>query len=126
MISSAKTKFAKMGPFLMEKSKWIMISRAVGAAANIGLNFLLIPYMGFVGAAWATCFSFGIMAFVLFCVNRRLYPISYEWKKLIYIVVTVSAMAGLTYLTHNEMTIKIMECATRRKYINCLKICGIQ
>ena len=96
------------GPFLMEKSKWIMISRAVGAAANIGLNFLLIPYMGFVGAAWATCFSFGIMAFVLFCVNRRLYPISYEWKKLIYIVVTVSAMAGLTYLTHNEMTIKII------------------
>lgn len=96
------------GPFLMEKSKWIMISRGMGAIANIGLNFLLIPYMGFVGAAWATCFSFGVMALVLFMVNRRLYPIAYDWKNLSLISVTVGAMFCLSYSFNESDLLKIV------------------
>ena len=96
------------GPFLMEKSKWIMISRGVGALTNVGLNFLLIPRLGYVGAAWATCFSFGVMALVLFIVNRRLYSIAYEWRKLGLIVATLSTMVLLTNFINQGNSLKII------------------
>lgn len=71
------------GPFLTNKSGIIAWSRAVGAVINIGLNILLIPIYGALGAALATCISFGAMAIFLFVINRKIYPIQYEWGKLI-------------------------------------------
>ncbi len=71
------------GPFLTNKSGIVAWTRALGAGVNIGLNILLIPQFGAMGAAFATCASFGIMAVFLFIMNRKIYPINYEWAKLL-------------------------------------------
>ena len=44
----------------------VAVRTAVGAAANIGLNLLLIPRMGVLGAAWATVISYGIAVFFFY------------------------------------------------------------
>ena len=74
------------GIFLMEKSSWITWVRGVGAITNILLNFLLIPSLGIIGAATATCLSFILMAVFIYFVNRKIFPINYEWNKIIIIV----------------------------------------
>ena len=71
------------GPFLTNKSGFIAWTRAIGAIANIGLNIFLIPIYGAMGAAYATCASFGIMAVFLFFINRKIYSVRYEWRRLI-------------------------------------------
>jgi len=43
---------------------------ALGAVANIGLNFWLIPAFGVVGAAWATLLSMAIATFGVFVDSR--------------------------------------------------------
>ena len=77
------------GVFLIEKSSWIAWIRGVGASTNILLNFLLIPSLGIIGAATATCLSFILMAVFIFTVNRKIFPIKYEWGKIL-IITTVS------------------------------------
>ena len=71
------------GAFLLDESKWVAITRGAGAVANIGLNLALIPTYGAMGAAWATMASFGLMALLFYMVNRRIFPIGYEWRRLL-------------------------------------------
>lgn len=77
------------GVYLLEKSFWIPWIRGVGAVSNIALNFLLIPIYGIMGAATATCISFILMAVILFMVNKRFFPVNYEWNKILIIGSTV-------------------------------------
>lgn len=82
------------GPFLTNRSGVVAWTRALGAVVNIGLNIALIPLYGAMGAAFATCASFGIMAIFLFMINRKIYPIQYEWGKLLRLALTI-AVIGL-------------------------------
>jgi O-antigen/teichoic acid export membrane protein len=64
---------------------------AVAAGANLALNVLLIPRLGMYGAAVATLVSYVFLAWVAWFVNQRLYPIRYEWGRLL----KVGAINGL-------------------------------
>ncbi len=77
------------GLYLLGKSSWIPRIRGVGAVSNIALNFLLIPPYGIMGAATATCISFLLMAVLIYAVNKRYFPVEYEWKKLLVLGTTV-------------------------------------
>lgn len=47
---------------------------AVAAAANLGLNFVLVPPMGLMGAAYATLGSFLVLALLTYVAARALVP----------------------------------------------------
>jgi O-antigen/teichoic acid export membrane protein len=49
---------------LQEKQIFQTIFLSAGALLNIGMNFILIPYSGIDGAAWATFISFAFSVFV--------------------------------------------------------------
>lgn len=72
------------------KLPWIT---GIGGAVNIVLNFLLIPAMGMMGAALATLAAYASMALAMGLTVRRLYPVPYEWGK----VVRAFAAAGISY-----------------------------
>ena len=71
--------------YLLERSGLIAWIRGLGAVSNIILNILFIPEYGIVGAASATCISFILMAVFIFMLNRKLFAIKYEWKKILLI-----------------------------------------
>jgi len=79
------------GVYLLERSGLIAWIRGFGAVSNIILNLLFIPEYGIVGAACATCISFIFMAVFIFMVNRKLFAIKYEWKKIL--LITISAIS---------------------------------
>ncbi|MFQ6614392.1 MAG: oligosaccharide flippase family protein [Fidelibacterota bacterium] len=85
------------GVFLKNKSRYVALIRGLGAGMNITLNILLIPRWGGMGAAVATCLSFGSMALAIFAVNRRIYPLKYEWSRLLRI-------AGLMVITWGALS----------------------
>ncbi|MCH7573947.1 MAG: oligosaccharide flippase family protein [Candidatus Marinimicrobia bacterium] len=85
------------GAFLRDESKWVAITRGAGAVVNIGLNLALIPTYGAMGAAWATMASFGLMALLFYLVNRRIFPVDYEWRRLLRIGLLMG-MAWMLYL----------------------------
>lgn len=69
------------GAYLEKKTKFLPLITGLGALVNIGVNFLLIPSMGIMGAALATLAAYAVMAVTMYFASRRFYYVSYEWGK---------------------------------------------
>jgi O-antigen/teichoic acid export membrane protein len=92
---------AALGAALTKKTISIGAAAIASAAANVGLNFWLVPLYGKDGAAWATLLSSIVMPLYLFHRSQRLYPIPYSFGKPLFILVfalTVIKVAGLLNL----------------------------
>ena len=75
------------GIFLKNRPRYAAWTRLFGAIANIGLCFLLIPKFGAMGAAYATCISFAIMALLMYGINRYLISIKLEFINIFIILI---------------------------------------
>jgi O-antigen/teichoic acid export membrane protein len=54
----------------------------IGAAITLLINFIFIPYFGYMACAWATFFCYGSMMVISFIWGQKDYRIPYAWKKL--------------------------------------------
>ena len=72
-----------VGVFLEKKTSVIAWITGISAVVNILLNFLLIPYFGMLGAAWAKVISYITLAYLLYIKSNPLYPIQYEWGRIL-------------------------------------------
>jgi O-antigen/teichoic acid export membrane protein len=62
----------------------------IGAGITLLINFMFIPYFGYMACAWATFTCYLSMMVISFIWGQRDYKIPYAWKKLIaYIVIVV-------------------------------------
>ena len=53
-----------------------------GTVANIGLNLLLIPPLGIVGAGIALVASYAVVLVLMYILTQRLFRVPYEWLRL--------------------------------------------
>ncbi|HEX2868933.1 MAG TPA: polysaccharide biosynthesis C-terminal domain-containing protein [Ignavibacteriales bacterium] len=86
------------GIFIEEKTKYLPYITGLGALINVGVNYLLIPRFGIMGAASATLASYVVMAIALFLVSQKFYKIDYEYGKLLRIMLSVLIPALVYYL----------------------------
>jgi O-antigen/teichoic acid export membrane protein len=71
------------GISIVRRTKVLALLALVAAALNIGLNFILIPPFGMVGAAVATAAAYALLAVLHFRVAQRYYPTPYEPPKVL-------------------------------------------
>lgn len=90
------------GIYIEKKTSYMPPITFVGAGVNVLANFLLIPSMGMLGAAWATFLAYGSMAIVLYFVVQRVYPIEYEFARLFKIAIA----AGIPFLLYEIVPIE--------------------
>lgn len=76
---------------IARRTGYIMAATLLGAAFNVGANFLLIPRFGMLGAAWATFGAYACMALFMHLAGRGFYPVPYEWGR----VLSVVGLGGL-------------------------------
>lgn len=61
----------------------------IGALLTIGINWLLIPRIGYIGCAIASFVCYGFMMTASYVLGQKHYPVPYAWKKLLaYIVIS--------------------------------------
>ncbi len=58
---------------------WVVTG--VGAAANIALNFWLIPTWGMVGAAISTLAAYVVLFIGMTAYAQSVYPVAYQWRR---------------------------------------------
>lgn len=69
---------------------------AIGAlVVNVALNLLLVPPLGIVGAGLALVASYLVVLGLMYAFTQRLFPVPYEWGRLLRVVLTVAALVGL-------------------------------
>jgi O-antigen/teichoic acid export membrane protein len=74
---------AASGISLARQTKYVGAYTVVAAALNIGLNFLLIPSWGMLGAATATAAAYGLLAILYYRKAQQLYPTPYLLKRVL-------------------------------------------
>jgi O-antigen/teichoic acid export membrane protein len=67
-----------IGLNITTNTKYYPVSTAAGAIVNVGLNLLLIPTHGMVGAAWANGASYAVQCGIAYHFSQRFYPIPHE------------------------------------------------
>lgn len=76
-----------VGVYLKKKTGLMPIVTGVAALINIVGNILLIPIFGMMAAAWMTLVSYFAVAALLYVLIQRHYPIQYEWKRVMVLIV---------------------------------------
>ena len=79
----------------------------IGTAITIVINYLFIPYFGFIASAWATFLCYGTMMVLSFIWGQKHYYIPYAWKKLVaYMVIVILLFfihKGISGIWSNEI-----------------------
>ena len=83
-----------IGLNITKRTGYYPASTITAAAANIGLNYLLIPRYGMIGAAWANAAGYAVQAVLAFTWSQRVYPVRYEYARLARAV----AASGLAFV----------------------------
>jgi O-antigen/teichoic acid export membrane protein len=70
---------------------------ATGAAlaANIALNLILVPPLGIVGAGLALVASYVVVLALMYVFTQRLFPVPYEWGRLLRVLTVSTVLVGL-------------------------------
>lgn len=72
---------------------------AIGAlVANVALNLLLVPPLGIVGAGLALALSYLLGLGLMYAFTQRLFPVPYEWGRLLRVTLAVTAIVGVAEL----------------------------
>lgn len=80
-------KLFESGIFIAKKPGYYPLITGAAGIVNISLNFLLIPACGFMAAAYNTLVAYVLLACLTLYVSNKLYPIPFEYTRLIFIVV---------------------------------------
>jgi O-antigen/teichoic acid export membrane protein len=72
---------------------------AIGAlVVNVALNLALVPPLGIVGAGLALVASYLVVLGLMYVFTQRLFPVPYEWGRLLRVVLIVAALVGVAEL----------------------------
>lgn len=87
-----------------KKTKYLPIAVGISALANVALNFALIPIVGYRGAAWATLLAYFVSAVVIYIFSQKVYPIKYQWRRIVPLFVLMLAVFFATKHLTNGMS----------------------
>ncbi len=77
---------------ITKRTGYLPMATAAAAGANVVLNFILIPYFGIIGGAWATFGAYLISAVLAWRFARKIYPVNYDWRSIGIIAAIVAAL----------------------------------
>lgn len=83
---------------LAKRTEFLSIAYGAAAIANLALNVLLIPLLGYLGAAWATAGAYFIGAGITAFLSQRALPVRYPWSALTGALVTIAALGTIARL----------------------------
>jgi O-antigen/teichoic acid export membrane protein len=95
MVAFASTQITAGGITLRMRTKYLALHSWLAAMLNVGLNLVLIPRFGMVGAAWATMVAYVFLTLAYLVTSQHLWEIKYETRRSLTIVaVTVAFTVG--------------------------------
>lgn len=83
---------------LTDRTVWGTWFTLLGLAVTVGLNFLLVPRMGFMGCALAALCCYAVMMLASYFVGRVKYPIDYDVRRVVFYVLAAMALWGAGWL----------------------------
>jgi len=86
-----------IGIYLEKKTYYLPFITGLAAVVKVAATYALVPLLGMNGAALGTMLAYLSMAMALYVVAQRLYYITYEWTRLVKLVLITAAVFILGY-----------------------------
>lgn len=91
------------GVGIQRKNWYAVIFVTLSALVNVGLNLILIPLYGSMGAAVSTLLAYALLALIAYIVNQRIYPIPFEVGMfIIALLVGIVLYTGASFLAQTR------------------------
>lgn len=85
------------GVYIKKRTRYLIHCTLIAGGVSLALNFLLVPRYGLLGAVWAICLAFAVMALALYVITRRFYEVPYHRKRVAGMM-TLTALAFACWL----------------------------
>lgn len=89
---------------ITDKTYFGAIISIVGALVTIVLNLILVPKIGYLGAAWSTLACYFSMLLIGFLLERKHFPVPYDFKTICFYLLLTFGLLGV-YRLFIEQTI---------------------
>lgn len=76
-----------VGAFLSRKTIWELITDLISMVLNIAAILILVPYLGRMGAAWATLLAYLALPISMYFLTRKIYYVRYEYARVLQVLV---------------------------------------
>jgi O-antigen/teichoic acid export membrane protein len=97
-VLDSASRVLNVGITLKKRTIYAPVVIVIALALNIGLNFLLIPRYGIMGATIATLLSYVVFCALRYWASNLFFKVKYEWGRVFTILAVGSAIIGLFYL----------------------------
>ena len=87
---------------LTDKTRFGMYFSIVGAIITIIFNYIMIPKIGFIAAAWATLLAYGTMMLISYLIGKRHYFVPYDIKRIMSYLLLAVIVSSVSYYGFNE------------------------
>ncbi len=110
-----------VNPIFYVKSaiKYLPLATFTAAGVNLLMNFILIPRFGYMGAAYSSLLSFSVSLVLTWFISHRVYPIRFEYKKIILIWIAIApalflglCLSNMNLLLWMSIILKILATAS--------------
>lgn len=109
LVAQASTQVSMLGICFARKTWFLSLHAGITAAANLGLNFLLIPRYGAVGAAVATALSYFLLTGLFAWQGERCYPLGLEGLRAARVLALAAlGVAGLSLMPEMHPAVAIV------------------
>lgn len=86
------------GLHLKGRTVYLPFLAFIPSSVNVALDFALIPEFGIMGAAWAALVGHALALALMTSVSQRMYPIPYDYPRLVKIVLVAGVLAAARIL----------------------------
>lgn len=83
---------------LTDQTWWGAIINAIAVAVMIGINVIFVPKYGYWACAWGGFAGYGLAMLISWCLERKKYPIPYDFRT----ILTYVVIAGAYYFFYTE------------------------
>ncbi|MBN1504033.1 MAG: polysaccharide biosynthesis C-terminal domain-containing protein, partial [Candidatus Eisenbacteria bacterium] len=90
---------------ISNRTKYASYSFMAAACVSLGMNFLLVPRLGMMGAAVASVTAYAVLNFLYFAVSQRLYYIAHEFRRIVLAFVAGIAVYAIAVLLTRGMAV---------------------
>jgi O-antigen/teichoic acid export membrane protein len=89
---------------LSDKTYYGALIAVIGSLITIVLNIILVPVIGYLGAAYAVLACFFIMTVISYLLGQKHYPVPYDLRNIIFYFFLALALFALSTFIHFENT----------------------
>ena len=82
---------------LTDKTKYGMYISVFGAGITVAMLYILVPKIGFIGAAWATVTAYGSMLLISYLMGQKHYPVPYDVTRISIYLTTTIVLSTLSF-----------------------------